>query len=247
MKRIAFACVIASSAVACTAHVTTTSTQPPPTSSTLATNEMWPSMSAQSDGQFLHVYAALLKGSTFVDLDTGDFFTASIAGGDAIVLVKEPDTPGKIHYTTSVAAPSAEVDVVIALHRPQGMVSAATSHVTVAAPFSVTTPIAASFRHGDPMSFTIAPPPAVANNGAQGMTLDFSGTCIEAVGPFPLAFDASGKATFDTGKIVFANGPHTCDVTVQIRHETSGPGDPAYQSRQTVEGLFARTFSSSIF
>jgi len=115
---------------------------------------MWASMSAQSDGQTLRIYAALLDGSSFVSLDTGDVLTASIGGND-VVLVREPnDAPGDVHYTRALPAPAAETPVAIALTRPTGRISAPSSQVSVASGFSITSSPPLAIHRGDLLSVT---------------------------------------------------------------------------------------------
>src|SRR5258706_179211 len=79
------ALVIAAAVCACSSPSPGSGT-PPLGSNAVTTAEMWPSMSAQSYADTVNVFAAVLKGSTFITLDDGEFFTVTLSGGQEIVL-----------------------------------------------------------------------------------------------------------------------------------------------------------------
>jgi hypothetical protein len=223
---------------------------PPPTSSELATSEMWPSMSAQSDGQTLKVYASVLEGSDFVDLDTGDFFVANVQGGESgIVLTKEPATPGKIHYFATFPAPQGASTVTIDFMRQHGFQSAPSSVTTVPAPFTITSAAPTSVRWGTVLSLTVSPPPVISNAAMEQMTVAVSGACIQSADPFPVTFDTAGNAAFQTALLKPNPGTNTgCDLNVQVRHEFNGPADAAFANAGSnpVLGLQQRDFQTSL-
>lgn len=229
------------------------SPKPPIASSTLATSDMWPSMSAQSDGSSLKVYAAVLKGGDFVKLDAGDFFSAKVDDQDVVMTI-EPYTDGKVHYLATFPSPTTATDVVIALHRSAGRTEALQSKTTVPSAFEITSAPPASFRLGAPLTLSIAPPPAPppaatpASTGDQ-MTVQFFGTCLEDQPALPLTFDANGSATFDTNALhLKKDATAGCDVGVQVGHETSGPSDAAFANAamNPVEGLQERGFTTAL-
>jgi hypothetical protein len=230
----------------CAVH-TSTEPQPPPTSTTLATNAMWPSMSAQSDGQTLKVYAALLKGSDFVLLDGGEYFTATV-GAQSVIMSQEPYTDGKIHYLATFAAPAVAADVVIDFHRAGGRIEAGMSRTAVAPVFTISSAAPPSVARGAVLDIAIAPSPVTKGDPTDRMTLAFSGTCVDNDSPHQVTFDANGHTTFDTSLVPLVKNTHGCDLSVQVRHETLGQSDPAFQNggQNNVEGLQARSFNTAI-
>jgi hypothetical protein len=226
--------------------------KPPPASSTLATADMWPSMSAQSyDGATIKVYAAVLKDSDFVLLDGQDYFTATI-GGQTIVLQEEPYTSGgAIHYTASFASPQTNAaTVTIAFVRPaQGMQGAPQSTTVVPAPFNVAFTAPPSVKLGSALSFQITPAPAVGTSTTERMTIAVNGDCLQDHDPYPLTVDAQGNASFSTSVLQLKQGTTSgCDIGLQVRHEYTGTADPAFKNAQTngPQGLQARNFNTSI-
>jgi len=241
--------VLASSLAGCALHSSTPASHPPPESAALATNEMWPSMSAQSDGQSIRVYAAVLKGSDFVLLSDGEYFTATV-GGQSIVMSREPYTDGgKIHYLATFPAQSAATDVVIDFHRANGRVEAAMSQTIVAPAFAITSAAPPSFKLGAPLSIAISPVVATKGDPTDRMTIAVTGDCIDDTSPTPMVtFDAEGATLFDTSLVKLKKGSTGCDVGVQVRHETLGKSDAAFKNggQTNVEGLQARSIRTSI-
>jgi hypothetical protein len=230
------------------AGATTTTPKPPPTSSTIATSAMWPSMSAQSDGASLKVYAAVLESSDFIKLDAGDFFSAKVGDRDVVMTV-EPYTDGKVHYLATFASPTVATDVVIALHRGAGHTEALESKTSIAGAFEVTSAPPTSLKHGTLLALTVSPPP-LPETAADKMTVQFFGDCLEGDQPsFALTFDVEGRASFDTAAVQLKKDATSgCDVGVQVRHETRGPADPAFAnaSIHPVEGLQTRGFTTAL-
>jgi hypothetical protein len=223
--------------------------KPPPLSSTVQTSEVWPSLSAQSDGTSLKVYAAILKSSDFVKLDTGDYFTAQIGNADPVVLTLEPYTDGKVHYSATFPASGDAADVAIAFHRATGFVSAPGSKVTVAAPFTVTSTPPATLKLGTLLTVSISPVPSTAASDNDYWSIAVTGDCIDDGGPFRVSVDSeTGNAQLDTSLLKLKQGATGCDVGVQVRHETRGACDSAYNgaSSHPVEGLQARVFGTAL-
>jgi hypothetical protein len=250
MRRIALLSLVFFPLFACSFSTTGSAPPPTPKSSVLATSVMWPSMSAQSDGQTLKVYAAVLKDSDFVELDTGDFFVASVQGGQSgIVLSREPDTNGKIHYFATFPSPAAASAVTIAFNRGTGFLAAPSSTTTVPPPFTITSPAPGTLKLGSPLGVTISPAPVIAGGAMEQMTIAVSGTCLQDSNPLPLTFDTAGNATFDTHMLKLVQGATAgCDVYVQVRHEFNGPADAAFANASTnpVLGLQQRGFQTSL-
>ena len=204
-------------------------------------------MSAQSDGTSLKVYAAVLKGSDFVKLDTGDFFSAKVGEQDVVMTV-EPYTDGKVHYLATFASPTVATDVVIALHRSAGRAEALQSKTSVAGAFEITSPPPASLKLGTRLALPVSPSPARPSAGDQ-TTVQFFGACLEDQPSLALTFDAEGSASFDTSAIhLKKDATGGCDVGVQVRHETRGPADTAFANALTnpVEGLQTRGFTTAL-
>jgi hypothetical protein len=224
-----------------------TGAPPPLTSGSIATTEMWASMSAQCyDTATIKVYASVLKGSDFISLDTGDAFTATV-GSQTLPLTLEPMTGASVHYTASFPASMQASNVTIALMRGAGMQSAPMSKTVVPAAFEITSPAPPTVAYTKPLSVTIAPPPVIADINIERMAISISGSCLADHDPYLLTFDAQGTALFDLSVLQFAQGAMTgCDIGVQIRHEYNGPHDPAFGNGPQVQGLQARNFSTSL-
>ena len=206
-------------------------------------------MSAQSDGTSLKVYAAVLKSSDFVKLDTGDFFSAKVGEQDVVMSV-EPYTDGKVHYVATFASPMVATDVIIALHRSAGHAEALQSKTTVAGAFEITSPPPTSLKLGTRLALTVSPAPAPApSTTGDQMTVQFFGSCLEDQPSLSLTFDAEGSASFDTSAIhLKKDATRGCDVGVQVRHETRGPADTAFANAPAhpVEGLQTRGFTTAL-
>lgn len=236
-------CIVKSSDSNSSAH------KPPPLSSSVQTSDVWPSLSAQSDGSSVRVYAAILKGSDFVKLDTGDSFTAQIGNAEPVVLTLEPYTDDKIHYTASFPANADATNLAIALHRASGFVSAPGSKVTVPAPFRITSTPPATVKLGSVLTVKIAPVPAAAATDTDYWSIAVTGSCIDGDAPIRVSVDSeTGQAQLDTNVLKLKQGKTGCDVGVQVRHETRGPADAAFNgaSSHPVEGLQARYFSTAL-
>jgi hypothetical protein len=244
------AIVLGSSLAGCALHSSDNATPPPPPeSATLATNAMWPSMSAQSDGQSIRVYAAVLEGSDFVVLSDGEYFIATGAG-QSIQMQREAYTDGsKIHYLATFPAQTTATNITIDFHRASGRVEAAMSQAIVAPAFAITSAAPPSFKLGTNLSIAISPVVATKGDVTDRMAIAVTGDCIDDTTPTTTAtFDVDGATIFDSSLIKLKKGSTGCDVGVQVRHETLGKSDPAFQNggQTNVEGLQARSFNTSI-
>jgi hypothetical protein len=207
---------------------------------------MWPSMSAQSDGQTLKIYAAVLKGSDFVELDGGEYFSATV-GAQSVVMTREPYVDGKIHYFATFAAPIASANVDIDFHRTPGH-QAAHSTTLLPASFEITSPAPPNVRVGSTITISVQPPPTTKNSETDRMTIGLNGDCLAPHDPYPVTFDAEGSVQFDMKEVVLNKGATGCSLGVEVRHETNGPSDPAYASAagNPLAGLQVRSFSTSL-
>ena len=207
------------------------------------------SISAQSDGQSVKVYAALLVGTDFVVLDPGDYFTARVGTGDPLVMVREPDAQGtdgsKVHYLGTFVAPKDATDVIVAFNRPKGRIGAPLSVVRIAPAFAITSVPPVRLRPSDVLAVTVSPAPQLGDD----MKLQLHGDCVPSGGPYPLAFNADGSASFLVSRApVTGSG---CDVRIEVRRETIGNVDSVFQRDawgqiETMDGLQSRSFSTAI-
>lgn len=233
------------------------SPEPPPnlgtptsiTSGNLATSEISASLSAQSDGKTITVYAALLHDlKEFVRLDAGDYLTASI-GPETIVLSPENTYDVHTHYVATFPAGTGEQKVTVALLRRNGKEGAPSSSVVIPAAFTVTSIPPVAFRPGEPLKITVAPSLPV---GSRNLEVVIEGPCLaETKNTFPLTLTATGEGSVDTTHVAFdtTSGSKVagCDVNVHVRRLAHGQIDSAFRSSLTdFEGLQVRTFSTAV-
>jgi len=143
--------------------------------------------------------------------------------------------------------------VTIALVRPQGLVSANGSKVTLGEAFSITSPTPVSVALGSTLHVTISPPPtgqpvATFDHFTMDVTDVGGGSCIADHQPFNINVGITdGSIAFDTSVIPLKQGAaSSCNVSFQVRHETSGTGDPAFGQSGDIEGLQARSFGTAL-
>jgi hypothetical protein len=217
------------------------------TSASLDVSQMSASLSAQSDGNTITVYGALLHDlNQFVRLDSGDYFTATIAD-ETIVLGLDPNQTAA-HYQATFPAQTGDTNVVIAFVRRSGKKDAPTSAVVVPAAFKVTSIPPVAFRPGDGLKISIAPLSPVEGRYVE---VAIEGPClVQDKNIFPVTLTETGEGSIDTSNIVFdtTNQQATgCDVDVHVRRLVQGQIDPAFRSGLTdFEGLQVRTFSTAI-
>jgi hypothetical protein len=234
---------------------TTTTQNSSEHSSSFATSELSASMSAQSDGTTLKIYAAVFDVSTSfgVTLDEGDFFTASTGAGDPLVLVLEPSSdPTVVHYSASLPASTSAQDVTIAFVRQNGQTGAPRSviHVPAAFAFAQSPP-----SIGMNAWFSIQVTPALTD----AVTLEATGDCLEddedGYNPNTFAnliFDANGNASIDTSELLFADDDPSvnagCAISFFVSDVVAGTLDPAFaggaSGNMDVEGLQKRGFQT---
>ncbi|MEO7112696.1 MAG: hypothetical protein ABI183_19780 [Polyangiaceae bacterium] len=229
-------------------------------SSSLDTDQMSASMSAQSDGATLQIYASVFERSTSegVLLDQGDFFTATTGSGDPLVLVREqsPD-PTVFDYSASLPAASSAQDVTIAFVRQSGRTGAPRSIVHVPAPFSIVLAAPQSIRMTSPFSIQVSPVPS------DSIVLEATGTCLEGgsgsyYDPNTFAdgvtFDSNGNASIDPNMLAFLDNDPSyatgCDLSFFVSDVIEGSLDPQFAGGVSgsfdVEGLQKRGFQTTV-
>ena len=224
-------------------------------SANLDVSQMRASMSAQSDGTTIKVYASLFDTDTDepITLDTGDFLTATAGSGDPLVLVLEPYTDAfSVHYAASIPAGASAQDITIAFIRQSGKPGAPSSIVHVPAPFSIVSTPAASITSGSLLPIQVKPVPTA------NILIETTGSCLYAgsgqsgadVESFPqsVTFDQNGNGSFDTSQLDLLNSG--CDVSFYVSAVTNGTLDPAFAGGESgdldAEGSQKRGFQQTI-
>ena len=236
--------LVASLALAgCTVEPAPPATAPKPLplpSSDFDTKAIYPSTSAQSDGTYLTVYAALLAKDAFLKLGPTDALSVAVGDAPEQPLLSQGQTYDP-HFFATVPAPKTKTDVTIFLRRAQGEVSKIA--LTVPSAFSVSgTP--ASVHAGDKVSLGIAPEPVV-DDGAWWVILE--GPCADRL--YMLATFANGKLVFDGSGLKRAkNAAASCAVTAKVQHFYVGKADAAFQQPffSDVVGLQEQRFAATL-
>jgi hypothetical protein len=228
--------------VACSVRADPDPTPPPEGSSKYELADMQASFSAQSDGSKITVYAALLKGSAFLDLGDGDALNATV-GGATKALVRTADG-NAVHYTADFDQPSGAVPATIAFTRAGGR-KGATSQVLLPAPFSLVAPPSAVSRAGQLVVTT-------NGLGTSSAKIELRGVCIDSglYTGFGSA-DASGTVKLSLGSVRLADASApSCPIEVTIEAYTQGRVDPAFEqtfpSATDFEGVQRRVFQSQM-
>jgi hypothetical protein len=223
--------------------------------STVATKDIYPSMSVQADENGIHVYAALIyPAGNFLALSTGDTLTATINGTTQTLTPEVMDSPREVHYVaTFPVQPTAQAT--ISFIRTNGQPSAPNNVVPLAAGFELSGPatvVAASQPLYLATTFTTTP--ALASPMQQlpnGETLTFriSGACIAVANAGidqPAFADASSKNNVGLNLSGLIDpSAKACAVSGDLRIATQGTWDPAFDTDSTkdvFEGLQHRAF-----
>ena len=157
------------STFACTARLEPVAPPPSETSSKYEIADISPSLSAQSDGAQITVYAALFKGGAFLELSPGDTLTGTV-GSETHTLaeVKEGES---IHYTATFAQPATPVQATVSFARADGR-RGGDSTVLVPAPFTVAT-APATVSHQGSVSLTLT------GIGVDELDTEVRGVCVK--------------------------------------------------------------------
>ncbi len=225
-----------------------------PTSSAITTRQMRASLSAQSDGQSIKIYAGVFYSDQAIVLEKGDYFTAQLPGAEAIVLTREQGTKDDVaHYSGTLPEQTEAVDVIIALNRNPGWVSAPSSKIHLPAPFQITSTAPPTAHRGDSLPIQITPAPT-----SKVLGLNVDGDCLDKTRSELISviggFDADGKTSFDTSHLYLASNSSSCAISLSVRVETSGELDPAFgggvsgslDGADDSEGLQERSFGTTL-
>lgn len=219
-------------------------------SSTLVVGQMKASLSAQSDGQTVKIYAGAFYEGQAVVLEGGDYFSAQLPGADAIVLTREQGTKDDVvHYAGTFPEQIAAVDVIIALNRPTGKTSAPASKIHLPAPFQLTTTASPTTHRGTSLAFQVTPAPLFE---LMQLTIDADPTCLDTKASTvfeAIGIGSDGMASFDTLNLTLRGG--SCPISVNLRRQTNGEIDPAFAGGvggllDDAEGLQVRSFATTL-
>jgi hypothetical protein len=213
-------------ATGCVLHSTNSGTPQP--SGGAETSQIQASLSAQSDGQTIQVYAALMK-DAFLELSAGDALTASLGGGAPIKLLESRDGE-TVHYVGSLPQPKDKATVTIAFTRGTG--AGATSSSVDLPPFFTAQPLPAQVTKSGTL------PIRLTGYTQYFAAIEVKGACIQGDGRLTFQLDPSQHADVALSQLTFTNGASfPCDVDVYVRSELSGKCDPAFKTTSSFEGL----------
>lgn len=199
---------------------------PPPAQSTSGyeITDMRASLSAQSEGDHIRVYAALLeKGGAFLDLSSSDSLSATVgAETHPLARIAEGD---KIHYEADFAQPTTAVAASISFHRADGR-RGGESQVMVPAPFSLTVTPTASVSHTGSLSLDV---PGVGSSSNDFLNVDVTGVCVRDGQQTISVTVTKEKALLDMTLVTLADTKVAeCDLELSVQAEQSGHVDPAF-------------------
>jgi hypothetical protein len=221
--------------IGCSINTDASPPDPPLHSASISTSQMRASFSAQAGDQNVKVYASVFgtdaNGNTTkgIELDEGDYFTASIAGSAPTTLTEgaQEDSLSAIPYSATLPLATAAEDITIALVRGHGQVSAPKSTVHLPAPFTLTTTAPASIKARSSIPVHLTPAPDAI------LTLEATGSCIaddnnndNLTAP---TIDEEGNGIIDTNQIALT-GSGTCEASLFLSYsDSSGSVDSAFK------------------
>jgi hypothetical protein len=219
-------------------------------SADVATSEMVPSMSAESYGDGIRVYGALLARGVFVTLSEGDYMTASI-GNETLVLVRQqnPD-PGKVRYEASFPQLEPAPEVTIRFHRPSGKKSAEIK-VPIPPAFTVTAENT-TIKKGETLKLQVTPPPVFKSSTSTGPLIDHMrlvviGPCIKDNEGYAVTMGTDGGGTVSTNLVTITSN-EGCDVTFLLRRQVVYRSPEGFSTSNLlgVEAMQGRSFSGKM-
>jgi hypothetical protein len=234
------------SLLACTAspQIGPGDSPPPPAddSTKYELGDMQASLSAQSDGTKITVYAALIKGGAFLDLGAGDALAATV--GDVTKALARIADGTSVHYTADFDQAPGAIPATIAFTRAGGR-KGATSQVLIPAPFAITSPPSAVSRTADLAIRT-------SGIGTSTAKVELRGVCIDK-GLFTgyASVDLAGTVHLSLATLTLAdaNAP-SCPIEMTVEAYTEGQVDPSFQTSVLTatefEGVQRRVFQSSL-
>lgn len=220
----------------------------PPTTSGVATADLFPSMSVRSDENGIHVVAALIyPAGHFLELGDGDSLTATV-GGVTRTLEREANDDA-VHYATVFPVDDAATSAVVSFRRSGGQPSAPNNVVPIAPAFRVTAPKSASAVQegalGAFYSMQLDPAPPEGHEYA----LRVGGACVPpsiAGAPQRAVSFGDGQVVADINRLLDPTAKD-CTLYLELRDSTQGTWDPAFDtdSKQAIfEGAQARVFTT---
>jgi hypothetical protein len=197
---------------------------------------MEPAISVVADKEKLEVTAAILYGTTYLQLDRGDMFTAT-AGSFQLALAAQAHLDDTIRYAVAFPPFAEAVDLTVQFVRP-GANGAPASTVRVPAPFEIASAPPKGLARGDALVLALS-------RAWDETTLAFDGPCLAPSLPFPVS--RGGAVTFDTAKLVVGDGAYGCTVRVDVRFEAHGTLDPAFKrGTLDLDAAQVRSFEMSL-
>ena len=216
------------STFACVARFDPAATPPSETSSKYEIADISPSLSAQSDGAQITVYAALFKGGAFLELSPGDTLTGTVGSEThPLAEVKEGES---IHYTATFAQPATPAQATVSFARADGR-RGGDSTVLVPAPFTVATAPPATVSHQGSVSLTLT------GIGVDELDTEVRGVCVkDGQSELYSPVQAGGaRLDFSTIPLADSNAPE-CDLELSLIARTLGTVDPHFA--QTLDTTF---------
>ena len=193
-------------------------------------------MSATSDETGVHVWAAfIIDVGDFLPLGAGDALAATVNGVTKTMTLDSTDA--NAHYRADFDGPASQV--VVSFTRTNGQPSAPNSVLTLAAPFTVSAPPSFTLTQAASNDFLVGGLTLSVNPlpdpQKRPMLYRVSGACVPGVVagsdrkvlPFP--GENTENAVLDVSYVLDPTATN-CDLTFQIRAETLGRWDPAFDT-----------------
>ncbi len=204
---------------------TTTPTKPAESTTAYEVADMAPSLSAQSDGGHIRVYAALFgKSGAFLELAATDTLTATVGSETHRLLeVKEGNA---IHYEADFAQPALAVAATISFVRADGR-HGGESQVMVPAPFAMTLSPAPAVSHTGTLAIDV---PGLGASGTESLEIELNGVCLKNGKQSAIVSVRSEKALLDMSVVPLADATAPeCDVEMGVKAQNAGQVDPAFR------------------
>ncbi len=199
---------------------------PPKVTTAFTTAQLYPSVSAQSDGQNLTVYAALLGDGKFIQLGSTDKLGVVVGIAAEQPLTLQPNSGSSPHYSVSMVAPTVDTTVIVHLLRANGE----TDSIALLTPAAFTlgaTP--ALLQRSQSLTVQVSPAPTIDTKAKDSWIIYLSGPCVNGDVPIDATIQGS-SLVFDLHTIQqIKDAPSTCAVTAKIQHQTLGKVDAAFK------------------
>jgi hypothetical protein len=209
-----------------------------PTSS-YATNDIEPLMTAESNGSSMSVRVVLqANADQYLYVGDGDALTASL-GATPFPLTEHRESSHWVWYTAELPALADAGDVHVSFLRSDSKVSAPATLIHVPAPFDFTMPVPATINAHQGFDLT------VEGAGPARVQVSLDGECLQTCladnppsfqapcNSFYAEVDAKGRGRVDLTRLGLQfkdQKPAECDVFVSARIEKAGPSDGAFSA-----------------